>query len=419
MEARRRRWTLGLSLALGAALVAGCGAQPPGSGQDGNTIKIGVLTGLTGDYGPWGEAGLEATRIAADEINEAGGIAGRKVSLVVADNGSSVEGSVSGWKKLVELDKVVAVLGMESDGAVALLDESAASRVPVMCPACGTPTLDTKGGDYVWRLTSGDSDLGVALAQVALKKTDRIAALTQRGLEATESISNVFIKAFERGGGDVISDTRFLGDANSFSGDLETAFADSDTVLVSSGLEPGTRLLREWERRGHEGTLFMIPELITDKTLKIGGGKLQGHAFGVSPAYKSDSPAYQTFAKKYKARVDKEPSPALYEPNYYDQLIITALAAVAADRAGSEVTGQEIRNHLAQVANAPGVAVHGFMEGLAALKAGKDVDYVGASGPVDFNDHGGVVSIFSELVASPGGWKQGQFIELNPALRDE
>jgi ABC-type branched-subunit amino acid transport system substrate-binding protein len=418
---------------LGAAgALIGCGGAPeasaPGAGEEQqssgssssasgneNAIKIGVLTGLTGDYGPWGEAGLAAAQIAADEINEAGGVNGRPVELVVADNRSSTEGAVAGWKKLVEVDKVQAVVGMESDAAVALLDEAASAQVPIMCPACGTPALDDKGGDYVWRLTSGDTDLGVALAQVALAKTKNIVALTQRGLEATEGITDVFLPAFEKGGGTVEDDLRFTGDATTFQAELDKAFSAADIVLLSTGLEPGTRLLTEWQRRGYDGQFLMIPELITPESAKIGRGALEGIAFGVNPSYPVDSVAYTSFAERYEAKAGKQPSPALYEPNYYDQVIVVALAAAAAD----EPTGKGIRDNLANIANEPGKIVESYADGLAALEAGDEIAYSGASGLVDFDEFGGVASLFSELMVKDGDWAEQQQIQLDPSLRVE
>jgi branched-chain amino acid transport system substrate-binding protein len=412
-------------------VLAGCGAPEtaaPGGADAGgqqaaqddkqapkNAIKVGVLTGLTGDYGPWGEAGLAAARIAADEINAAGGILGRQVQLVVADNRSSVEGAVAGWKKLVEVDKVVSVVGMESDAAVALVDEAAAAKVPIFCPACGTPALDTKGGDYVWRLTSGDSDLGVALAQVALEKTKKIVVMTQQGLEATEGISDVFLPAFKKGGGTVAEDIRFSGEATTFQAELEKAFSASDTVMLSSGLEPGTRLITEWQRRGYKGTFLMIPELISPEVAKLGRGALDGIAFGVNPAYPTDSVAFKSLAERYKAKEGKEPSAALYEPNYYDQVIVAALAATAA----GEATGQGIRDNLTKIANEPGTVVESYADGVKALKAGDDIAYTGASGPVEFDDHGGVTSLFAELEAKDGNWPELRTVKLDPALRGE
>lgn len=376
-------------------------------------LKIGILTGLTGGYGPWGQAGLDAAEVAAVEINAAGGVNGGEVLLVPADNQSSAEGSVAAWQRLVEVENVSAVAGIESDGALALLDESAAAKVPIMCPACGTPQLATLGGDYVWRFTAGDDDLGVVLAQIALGRTDKVAVITELGLDATEGISDVFIPAFGKGGGEVVADIRVSGDAASYRGDLESAFAASDHVMLSTGLEVGTRIINEYLRRGYDGTLYLIPEMIANEVAAMGDGALDGRAFGVSPTYDEENPAFIAFAEDFESATGTRPSSAMYEPNYYDQIIVIALAAVAA---GSN-DGEAIRNHIAEVSNEPGEVVYSFADGVAMLKEGKDIAYYGASGSIDFNEFGNVGSFYDEVTPKDGSWVADREIELDPSLR--
>ncbi|MDG2406456.1 MAG: ABC transporter substrate-binding protein [Paracoccaceae bacterium] len=400
---------IGKTLTAGA-VVALMSTALPASADD---LKIGILTGLTGGYGPWGEAGLNAAKVAAAEINAAGGVNGGEVVLSVADNQSGAEGSVVGWKRLVEVSGVSAVAGLESDGAVALLDESSAAQVPIMCPACGTPKLATMGGDYVWRFTGGDDDLGVIMAQIALDRTKSVAVMTQLGLEATEGISKVFIPSFGNGGGEVAADIRFSGELASFRGELEKAFAASEHVVISTDLEVGTRLLTEYLRRDYGGTLYLIPELIANEVAGLGSGALDGVAFGVSPSYDFENPAFKSFATAFNAATGTDPSPAMYEPNYYDQIIVLALAAQAA----ASNDGAAIRDNLANIANPPGKVVYSYADGLAALKAGEDIAYYGASGAIDFNEFGNVGSFYGEVTPKNGGWAELRAVELDPSLR--
>lgn len=384
-----------------------------GTARAEDVVKFGILTGMSGDYGPWGQAGLAAAQIAADEINAAGGINGKRLELVVADNKSTLEGAVSGWKRLVEVEGVVAVGGMESDGALALLKEAANSKVVILCPACGTPQLKTTGGDYVWRLTGGDDDLGVILAQVALSKGKDAVAITQSGLEATEGITTVFEKSFVKGGGELKKNTHISADTVSFRGDLDQAAGASKYILVSTGLDVGIRLLSDYQRRGYEGTLLAIPEMISQEVAELGSGYFDGRIFGVSPTYDMASPAYSSFAERYQAKTGKQPSPAMYEPNYYDQIILLALAATAA---GQE-SGEAIRGKLADVSGPDGEKVTSYADGVRGLKAGKGVDYEGASGAIDFNEFGNVISRYSEVTPKNGAWTEVSAVELDPALR--
>jgi ABC-type branched-subunit amino acid transport system substrate-binding protein len=403
----RRRTSLLAGTIAGASLMLGHGVYAA------DPVKFGILTGMTGDYGPWGQAGLAAAQIAADEINAAGGINGAQLELVVADNKSSVEGGISGWKRLVEVEGVTAIGGTESDAALALLQDAAAAKVPIMCPACGTPQLKTKGGGYVWRLTGGDDDLGVIMAQEALEKTKSISMITESGLDATTGITKVFGGAYKAGGGTIAADITVNADAASFRSELDKAVKASDQVFVSTGLEVGMRLLTEYQRRGYSGNLYVIPEMIADEVSKFGNGKYDGHIFGVAPAYDKANPAYTKLAESYKAKTGKDPSPAMYEPNYYDQIILLALAATAA----GENTGEGMRNNLGKVSGPPGVQVTSFADGVKELKAGHDIDYVGASGPIDFNEFGNVDSHYSEVTPKGGSWTEVKTITLDTELR--
>ena len=377
------------------------------------SLKIGILTGLTGGYGPWGIAGLKAAEVAAEEINAAGGVNGQKVVLIPSDDKSTAEGAVAGWKRLVEIENVSAVAGIESDGAVALLDESESAKVPIMCPACGTPKLASLGGKYVWRFTGGDDDLGVIMAQIALERTSSVAVLTQLGMEATEGISDVFIPSFKNGGGSVVADIRFSGKAASFRGELEKAFSSSKHVVISTDLEVGTRIITEYLRRNYSGTLYAIPELIADDVARLGAGALDGKIFGVSPSYDYENPAFISFASAFKAKSGNAPSSAMYEPNYYDQIIVLALAAVA----GGANDGETIRNNLVSIANPPGKIVYSFAEGAKILRSGGDIDYNGSSGSIDFNRFGNVSSFYGEVTPKDGSWHEVRAVELKSDLR--
>jgi len=77
-------------------------------------LRFGIVTFLTGIFGPSGVAGLRAAEIWADEVNAAGGILGRKVELFVEDESEGVEKSVERFKKLTLEKKVDVIFGTES-----------------------------------------------------------------------------------------------------------------------------------------------------------------------------------------------------------------------------------------------------------------------------------------------------------------
>jgi ABC-type branched-subunit amino acid transport system substrate-binding protein len=376
-------------------------------------LKIGFIAGTTGPYGPWGVTGLKAATMAVDEINAQGGVNGSAIEMVVADNKSTAEGSIIAWKRVVDVENSTVVVGVESDGGLALLDEAASAQIPIICPACGASKLAELGGDYVFRITGGDNDLGVIMAQNALESTKTVAILTQLGFDATEGITDVFIKAFEKGGGTVAEDIRFAGEAASFRGEIQKAIGAADTIVVATMLDVGTRLFTEVSRRNYDAKFYVIPELVVDEIAGLGGGALEGKVFGVSPSYDYSDPAFQRFHKAFVDRAGYEPTAGMYEANYYDQIILVALAA----EAGGANDGVTVRNNLVNVANAPGTRVTTFEEGVAELRKGNDIEFHGASGTIDFNDKGNVASIYGVVSPKDGSWVEVQSVQLDASLR--
>jgi branched-chain amino acid transport system substrate-binding protein len=94
---------------------AGCEAAA------GEPIKFGMLIGVTGDYAPYYDVSKAGADVAITEINDAGGVLGRPVELVVVDNKSTVEGAVQGFSQIIDIENVDALGGPESDGAIANL----------------------------------------------------------------------------------------------------------------------------------------------------------------------------------------------------------------------------------------------------------------------------------------------------------
>ena len=89
-------------------------AAVPVWGSD--TIKVGEIATLTGDFAAYGVAEVESVKIAVEEINAAGGVLGKKLEVVMYDCRTRQEDMVNAARRLVEQDKVVAVIGPSGSG---------------------------------------------------------------------------------------------------------------------------------------------------------------------------------------------------------------------------------------------------------------------------------------------------------------
>jgi len=148
------------------AFIVGCGKKS----ADGNVIKIGVIAPLTGNYAQYGTAVKEGVELKVDAINNAGGINGKKIELVIADSKGDVQESVNAFKKMVSQDKIDIFVGEVTSGpSLAIAPLAQQAKIP-MITATGTAFDITKGKDYVFRTTFTDPYQGVVVAKYAKSK---------------------------------------------------------------------------------------------------------------------------------------------------------------------------------------------------------------------------------------------------------
>ncbi len=428
---RYRVWALVLVLAM---VVAACGGDDTADtsaagGEDtgttaaeateggGDPIKLGFMIGVTGDYAPYYPPSEAGAQVAIEEINDAGGVLDRPVELVIGDNLSTAEGAVQAFNKLVDVDAVVAIGGVESDGAVANLQSLKDRQIPTMCPACGTDKLDEAGGDFIFRITGSDSDGGLIAAQFARDNGfERVAMLVQN-TEGAAGPAEVFKTVFtEKVGGEVVADVRFEPGQSSYQTQVDEVFAsEPDAIYLAAGFESGGIIFQEAARRGYEANWFVSPDLVVPEISGLQGVDLSnGIARAAIAAYDTTTPAYESYAERYEAITGEPPSSGLYDANQYDQYIILALAIA---KAGS-TDGAAIAAAIPEVVNGPGTVVYSYAEGLAAIEAGEDIDYHGASSGLDLNQFGNLASpVFGEQQIIDGEWTQVAEVTLDEALR--
>src|SRR5437764_2682327 len=120
MEGDMKRLWLFAVVVAAAALLAGFGGRSSSGGSAKGPIPIGALTSLTGTFTPWGIQVRDGMALAVKQINAKGGVKGRKLSLVVADDQSTPNAGIEGFRRLTEQDHVVAIGGLiSSDVALA------------------------------------------------------------------------------------------------------------------------------------------------------------------------------------------------------------------------------------------------------------------------------------------------------------
>src|SRR5262245_35256852 len=139
-------WLPGLCLVGALGLVSCKGNEPS------NEIVIGEYGSLTGDTATFGISTKNGIEMAADELNKAGGLLGKTVRVVVEDDQGKPEEAQTVVTKLINKDRVIAVLGeVASSRSLAAAPVAQQSGIPMISPSSTNPRV-TQVGDYIFRV---------------------------------------------------------------------------------------------------------------------------------------------------------------------------------------------------------------------------------------------------------------------------
>ena len=387
-----------LAAALASALPQGAFAQA------GATFRIGALNPITGAGSPYGPGMQRAILMAVDEVNAAGGAGGRKLEAVAEDTQTKPDAAVLAAKKLIDVNKVQAILGTWSSGVtlavMPLTDEANLIEMNVSgAPAIST--LDKK--DLVWRFQATNDRFGAAFAEIATKRGFKrpatMAFNNASGIGNTEG----FRKAWEKRGGKVVASVVYEPDRPSYRSELQKVLAEKpDVIVTGSYLSDTTIILREWYQSGDKNA-WIIPGWAANPDLvKALGAEACEGIISVDSVSNESSAAFKRFDAAYTKAMGSSALTNVYAPMAYDMLVVLALAM---EVAGPNATPAQISAKLRDVANPPGTPVSSFTEGKALLARGQKINYEGASSKLDFDAFGDVTPDFGVSII-----EKGQFV---------
>ena len=200
MKSWKKVATAALSAMVLASVMSGCGGDKKNDAAAGDTIKVGASFELTGNVANYGKAILSGAKMAIDEVNEKGGVNGKKLTLVESDNKSEPSESGNSVTKLVTQDKVVAIIGPATSGCVAASAPiTTANKVPQIAPSATAPAITMDNGkvrDYMFRACFIDPFQGQVMAQFAdnTLKVKNVAILYDSSSDYSKGLADVFQK---------------------------------------------------------------------------------------------------------------------------------------------------------------------------------------------------------------------------------
>jgi branched-chain amino acid transport system substrate-binding protein len=307
-------------------------------------IKIGGLLETSGFVASLGQPGLDGAQLAVDQVNAAGGINGRKVALVNVNSESDNTKTVSGAKRLLEQDNVVAVIGpMSSGSAFAVADTMERAKVPMIANGASRGIVqppETRKFMFLAPLTDVVVQSAM-LRDMQAKGIKRIAILNSDvafGTSGRDSLE----KAVGQYGITIVAKETF-GNADTDMTPQLTKIRATDaeaTVLWATG--PGLAISTKNHRAlGLKTPLYLAHSANDFNFLRLAGDAANGVLLPSSKIYVTDSlpagdpqkPVVERFVREYEKKYGKPP--ATFAGNGYDaaMMIMDAIRKVGTDPA--------------------------------------------------------------------------------------
>jgi branched-chain amino acid transport system substrate-binding protein len=370
-------------------------------------VKVGNPMAMTGPIPDLVAPMAQAVDLAEKHINEQGGMfaSGEAYVVVRGDSMCDPVAAVDAVTKLINVSGVVALIGPVCSGATIAQAESVAipAGVVTLSVSASAPAISTmeNGTDLMFRTAASDSFQGVALAKLALEKGITDLSVSYANDDYNAGIAAVFAESFVANGGKIHQNEAHEPNKASYRSEVATLGANTDNLALfayyGSG---GITLMRNAMETGAFSTFLGADGMLAQEVIDQIGAENLGQATFTTSTSDDSTPGFAAWSAMATATGIAPLMP--FAANSYDA---TFMMALAIEHAGS-ADRDKIAGSLRAIANAPGeMIVPGeWSKAKKILAAGGDINYLGGSGPQDFDENGDVVGDFSASVVENGVW---------------
>jgi branched-chain amino acid transport system substrate-binding protein len=353
-------------------------------------LALGTLLPTTGNLAFLGAPEIAGVDLAIKEINEAGGVAGKCVSVSHKDSGDTTTDIATQSATALINDGVDALVGAASSGvSLSVIDQITGAGVLQISPANTAPDLSTyaDGGLY-FRTAPSDVLQGRVLGNLIVGDgASNVAFLTLQDPYGTGLFENAKI-AVEAAGGTVVANEEFAPGTKNFSSQIDKVLAAKPDAIAVISFDEVKAILPELVKvKGWDPTkLYLVDGNTGNFDADFTDFNIAGAQGTIPGVIASDD------FKARLAAVNPDLTVWAYAAESYDATMLVALAAATAAKAGEDVTGANISKYMAAVSSGgekvdfsqPGA----FKKAMDLINAGTDIDFEGVSGPICFDDNG-------------------------------
>jgi branched-chain amino acid transport system substrate-binding protein len=390
-----------------AAIAAFAGLAPAALAQE--PVKLGVLAGVTGPLANFVPPMLESVNLAVREVNENGGILdGRELVTVVADTQAAAQPAVDAANKLVGVENVVAIWGALSSGATLAAATAVAipNKVVMLSPTATSPEMTGLEDDgYIFRVVASDDYQGKVLADIVQGEGISKVAVTYVNNDYGVGIARTFMENFKAAGGEITGEQKHEEKSASYRAELATLAngGPEALVVIAYAAGSGITIVRQSLENGLFDRFVGTDGLRDNKLIEELGGENLQNTFFSSPTSPPGTSAREKFTAAYEAAYETAKDKIFIEQSY-DAAFMLALAI---EQAGS-TDRAAIRDALTAIATPPGEVIEPgeWAKAKALIADGKEINYEGVGGELDFDEVGDVTGYFGKFVVEDGSYKE-------------
>jgi branched-chain amino acid transport system substrate-binding protein len=283
-------------------------AASPNSWGVAKTLNLGVVLPMSGGTATFGLETSQGVRMAVEEINGKGEI---KIQMILEDDKSEVTDAANAAKKLINIDKVQAIIGsIASSNTNAAAPIAQASKVPLLTSASTNVSI-TQKGEFVSRICFLDDFQGLAMARFAINdlKAKKAAIVVDSASDYSMGLSGAFKKAFAEMGGEIVVEVSYVQKDQDFSSQLTKIRSRKPDVIFAPGYytEIGN-MLKQAKTLGIKARFLGGDGWSSPKLYEIAGDAATGHYYADHFFHEDTDPKVKEFVKRFKQKWKVEPS---------------------------------------------------------------------------------------------------------------
>lgn len=359
------------------------------------SYPIGAVLSLSGSMAAIGGAIGNAGQLAVEHMNEAGGLLGCKAEYRLRDDQGLPNVGIDAAKSLVSVEGAEVILGaIQSGVSLPILSSVAVPEKVTQISCCSSAPsftdLARNGGTdgYWFRTLPTVRPQGFVMASLAADRDyDKVSVIyvnSDYGLAMAEAFKEAHVSA----GGEVQM-VAYNQEQASYRAEVSEALrGEPDALFLVAFPADGATAMREWLSFGGTQNILLSNALRSKEFIDAVGGKYLANAVGIDNA-QFEGPSVDAFNSSWKERYGEAPE----GPGLHTMYDATAIALLAAQAAGA-YEGTVIRDAIREITGPGGEVINpgpeGFAHAIEVLEQGKDITYVGATGPLEFDQFGDV-----------------------------